>query len=457
MSETLQVIAPGNELDAAGRLLVDVLELFDRAGIAYSLLHSYENYPRQIDSDVDCLMSPDITPARLAALFLEHRDQLHADVVQWLADGACMVVLHARGDESSPRFLQLHVAYEYELGKRTLYTAQEVLQSRRRYKHFWVPAPEAAFTALLARRVVKGRLEAQDRRRLEDLYRSSPDACQGEAARFWNPARVNTIHAAAQSGDWEPVVQTLPLLRKELLGRLSRRRPLRWIGNLAGAAARRARKWLWRDRGLNVVLLGTDGSGKSSVGQAVAADLAPAFTGHERRTFPPGLRRRGPRGTNSTPHAAAPRSYAQSVFRALAYWLPYYTLGHAWTTGRRLRRNRLVIHDRHLVDALVDPRRYRYGGPRWLLQAIWRLTPQPDLVILLDAPPEVAQARKQEVPLAETARQRDAYRQLVAALPRGHVVDAAQDLDRVVADVNALVLRFLAARAARRWRKEPRP
>jgi len=76
--------------------------------------------------------------------------------------------------------------------------------------------------------------------------------------------------------------------------------------------------------------------------------------------------------------------------------------------------------------------------------------PQPDLVFILDAPPEIIQARKQEVPFAESARQRAAYLALVPHLRAAHVIDAAQPLGKVVADVLGIVLMRLEARAAGR-------
>jgi thymidylate kinase len=87
-----------------------------------------------------------------------------------------------------------------------------------------------------------------------------------------------------------------------------------------------------------------------------------------------------------------------------------------------------------------------------LLRLIWRLVPKPDLVILLDASPEVLQARKQDVPFAETARQRAAYVALVGTMRNGHVVDAARPLRQVVEEVNDIILQHLASRIARRLR-----
>jgi hypothetical protein len=149
------------------------------------------------------------------------------------------------------------------------------------------------------------------------------------------------------------------------------------------------------------------------------------------------------------PHSRSPRSFVGSLAKAVA-WVLDYTLGYHVKVRPALARSTLVLFDRYLVDALVDPRRYRYGGPRWVLQLAWSLIPKPDLVILLDAPPEVLRARKQEVSLPETERQRRAYLELVQMLPNGHIVDAAQPLDEVVAAVGAVVLGFLTSRIVRR-------
>jgi thymidylate kinase len=91
------------------------------------------------------------------------------------------------------------------------------------------------------------------------------------------------------------------------------------------------------------------------------------------------------------------------------------------------------------MDAIVDPRRYRYGGPAWLLRAASRISPQPDLVILLDVPPDDLLARKAEMTRAEAERQGESYNRLVSGLRRGRSIRGGS-ADDVAAQVERLIL-----------------
>jgi thymidylate kinase len=77
----------------------------------------------------------------------------------------------------------------------------------------------------------------------------------------------------------------------------------------------------------------------------------------------------------------------------------------------------------------------------------------PDLLLVLDAPAEVLQARKREVSLAETARQVEAYRKFAgsgAARGRAVLVEGARALEEVVHACAEQALDWLARRTARR-------
>jgi hypothetical protein len=151
-------------------------------------------------------------------------------------------------------------------------------------------------------------------------------------------------------------------------------------------------------------------------------------------------------GPSSEPHALAPRTLTGSLIKA-SYWLVFSCLSHPRTYLMKARRG-LVLYDRHFVDILVDPRRYRYSGPRWVLDLIWKIIPRPDLIVLLDAPAAKIQQRKRELTVVETERQLEAYRALVRSLPCGVVLDADRPLDEVIDAVKEQIL-ILRARRSR--------
>jgi thymidylate kinase len=131
-------------------------------------------------------------------------------------------------------------------------------------------------------------------------------------------------------------------------------------------------------------------------------------------------------------------SVAALLFVILDWWIGYWT-----QIVRERAKHGFVVFDRHLLDVLVDPLRYRYGGPSWVARAACRIVPRPDLIVVLDAPPVVVQARKQEVTRSESERQSLAYRRLAAEVPGAHLVDAAVAPERLLETVTTIMRRQL--------------
>ncbi len=135
------------------------------------------------------------------------------------------------------------------------------------------------------------------------------------------------------------------------------------------------------------------------------------------------------------PQGGSPRSTPFSLVKLLLW------LAEEWCANLfQDNKNIVLLCDRYYHDLLIDWKRYRYGGPLWVARLVGNLMPRPRLWILLDAPAEVFQARKQEVPAEETVRQRLAYLAFVRKQQRYIVVDASQSLDRVIAYVAKAIM-----------------
>ncbi len=133
------------------------------------------------------------------------------------------------------------------------------------------------------------------------------------------------------------------------------------------------------------------------------------------------------------PHGSPPRgglaSLAKLGWMAISWWT-------AWLGGLgRCASSGILLFDRYYGDLLVDPVRYRFGGSLSLARIFFRFLPKPDLIIFLDAAPEVLLERKQEVPLEALHRSRTRYLELCSQNIRCTVVDASAPLATVIAEV----------------------
>jgi thymidylate kinase len=442
-----------------GAMLRQVLAVLERDGLPYCVTHAYEHLPRHIVHDVDCVVPRAALPGRLAGLLKENEAFIGGRLVQWFEERANFVVL--QGYETSPTtggpvMLQLHISSDFEVKNRVVAGCEEILATRRSFLgRFCVPAAQVEFACILANRVDKLGFEPHHLRQLSALWAAEPQRCSEQLERMFGAPSVALVAASALRNEWEPVIAQLPRLRREMMWKLALSRPLGYLGRIADKHLRRLKRWCRprgrRGGGLHVVFLGPDGVGKSTVIEAVQQRIAPAFLRTAYQTFARSLLGRRPK---ASPHALPPRSLPASLLKA-AWWFACYTVGYFFSIYPTLVRGGLVINHRYLLDAMVDPRRYRYAGPIGLLRAIWATAPKPDLVIVLDAPADIIHARKRETTLEETTRQREAYLALALTLPNARIVDTSRSPQQTIDDVTNLLLDHMAAGVARRLKLTP--
>jgi thymidylate kinase len=190
-----------------------------------------------------------------------------------------------------------------------------------------------------------------------------------------------------------------------------------------------------RSTGAVVVLVGTDGSGKSTVQRELCERLEEldvptrsAYFGMAHGNLPGvGLARRllgvtpvaeGGASTDAAPTpdraAPAPSSLAHPRLRRVAAYA--YAAEYVWRylhlVAPHVARNRVVVCDRWITDLRHSP----WPGSRasWLLE---RVLPAPDVLVLPDAPDEVIHRRKPERTLAEQSEQQRLFRELAGEQP----------------------------------------
>ena len=182
--------------------------------------------------------------------------------------------------------------------------------------------------------------------------------------------------------------------------------------------------------GLFMAFLGPDGVGKTTTVDRVMARLKPIFGEQQLFHWRPQLikpRRRGDELNGESGwmsinrHGDPPRGALLSLMRLGGVYADY-LVGHKRLIRPALDRGELVVFDRYYHDILVDSKRYRYGGPQWLLPALKHILPQRRVFfVVLDADEKVILTRKQEVSLEELRAQRRKYAALSRSLHCLHV------------------------------------
>jgi thymidylate kinase len=185
------------------------------------------------------------------------------------------------------------------------------------------------------------------------------------------------------------------------------------------------------DRGRYVVVAGPDGAGKSTFADALAdaiGSVAVARYHHRIGSLP---RRPASLVPTETPHLEQP--YPSLLSRVkVGYLFVDYLLGTLLRVRPAVRRGTWVILERGWWDLAIDPRRYRLSAGGTLVRRLDRLLPQPHLLVVLEAPPDVLAGRKAELPLPEIERQRLGWRAVAADGPLSLILDAQRPVDDLV-------------------------
>ena len=429
-----------------------LFRLLDEHRVRYCVLHSWEGLPDKLPSDLDLAVHPR-DRARLPTVFQGLFEEGYRPVQRWQYRGRGAQFDFAWFEQEGMRSARIDVTDRYWPHALVLMPGEELVRNRQQYKGFWVANPAVEFAYILVKKTLKGSLPPHQAERLKmlvnELGKSQAQKIAGEL--FGDRWKEQVVDACAGGTLGGPLGQ----LKKRLWVTKLRRDPQ----NAFRYVLREVRRLAVRTFvpiGLFVVILGPDGVGKSTLVGRLAESLQQA-TFNRCRIFhwrPNVVAPQKETGMPVTdPHDKAPRGALGSIVVLFGLFLDYW-LGFIFILRPILTRAGLVVFDRYYHDLLIDPLRYRYGGPMSLAKFLGRLVPAPDLLFLVDAEDDIILSRKREVPPEELRRQRQAYRQFTLGDRRATLVKTDRGIERTLGEANRFVVEFLSQRFQRhhaRW------
>ena len=137
---------------------------------------------------------------------------------------------------------------------------------------------------------------------------------------------------------------------------------------------------------------------------------------------------------------------ARAVWRSLVLFDFFITVKVAF--ARLARSVEVVILDRYVYDTLIDiDSGFGSGGAevkRLLASPLFRVFPQPDKIVLLEIDPATAMRRKDDIPSMEYLEERHSIYRAVALKTGASIIDGALSIDETRAALIAEVKRSLA-------------
>ena len=385
-----------------------LFRLLNEFGVRYCVIHSWERLPEHLGSDLDLAVHPGDKP-RITSI-IEALKGFNYSAYQWsnyITHGHSFYFYWVAGGKVNT--VPVDIIFEDRRSGMIMASGEDFVAGRVRHGDFWIASPAMEFSYLLVKKANKGNVSSTQTLRLqclaENLGRESAEKIVSNVFRADLKAR---IVAACLDGSIDEVFRDLKAEAWQTARSLRLPKTIRyWAGQF--------RRAIWRTSypsGILVSVLGPDGVGKSTVLEGLAMEFSVSL--RRRSLFhwrPQVLAKRQDNRPVTDPHGQSPRGSLASMAYLSVFFADSWA-GYLFVIKPRLVRAGFVQFDRYFHDVLVDPRRYRYGGPKWFAKLLCRLLPEPDLVILLDADEDLILSRKTELTRAEIQRQRHAYAEL---------------------------------------------
>lgn len=434
--------------EICSKIFKETVKELENNGIRYFVLRNYKELPEKNTSkDVDIIIEPGkLKKARdiLLKIYKNNRCTNYYEVI--FGKVHCMHGINL--NEKIAIHIDLiegYVSKGYEI-----FTFEELYNHTYRYKGFYALDEYFEGVMLLIYKQFgykKPILKDEYKNSIKNSYMNNKKEFYECLVNITNKQIANSISNNIENDNFDDIIKNSRLLTKQLRKYVFRRKPLKTAYGII--------EFIWgkiwrivfnyRKYSKSFAVIAPDGTGKTTFLEEIFTKLNFFFVNdesdgriqyyHFRPSILPNLGEIGEKAkimeqdkNFNNPHRSKPANPFSSLVRIIYYTIDY-IIGWQKYVRRDVQYDKFSVFDRYSYDFIVDPLRTKLNLPQAIRKFFVAITPQPDIVFVLDADPEVIYARKQELTVEEISRQIIAYREISKSNTRFKRIDASQDPD----------------------------
>lgn len=401
-----------------------LMDKFEVRNINYVILHSYQHLPERFDSDIDIAINVEKI-ANAIKLLDELLKRTGWRVVQYwrheyyAAD--CVI-------SNDKEFLQVDFCTHYERNGRIVLSVQELVRKRLKYNNFYIPVAETEFVYILVKKILKKKFSDGSKEQLTILWNSMSaqehEAVQKSLSRFLSEDRIENITAYIKTGRYDNF--DIVSVHQELLRKTSE-----FKANLRYAFfdCRRKIERILHPTGVFVVLLGTDGAGKTTIAEELKARSMVAYRRirhyHSRVRV---LKDISQLKSGSAPiDASNPHGNKRKAGKAVSvikfgYYLLDFLIGNMMITIAKIQSS-LVLIERYYYDYSIDRVRYNLNLSDGFIKFFGHFVKKPDVIFILTGDSHILYERKHEISVEEIEEQTSRFTEVFKDNPKATFID----------------------------------
>lgn len=447
------------------KFLLLLFQRLSKRNITYCILRNYENLPDKVGNDIDIWIK-DGEQGRCQECLFETAKENNWELVKYSSRPS----LKGEGDyfyannENDLTIIHLD-CWTYLYWRGLSYIDEDSIPSNLTlHKNgFWKPAEGIEASILLLKDLLYHKnIPDKYRKRIHDFTTQDAENFVHAIQKPFGKMVSNSIVDAIKNTNWEALEKDAKPLRRLLIKRGILKNPLSQIKKWIIYLYSYLKKYLFPCNGVFLVLIGPDGSGKSTTANNLLnVEIRKLFQKkqyfHGHFSFLPELKQifsfvkqdnriNVPNIAYEVPHNEIKPF---GVFRAIIYPLYYgidYFLGH-FVIWIEKARGGLVLFDRYFYDYFIQ-KPYE-NCPRWLLLLIAKIIPTPDILIFLKNDPETIHDRKPELTGEEIVRQSKICDEIVKRSKNGFVIETSLSPDEVVRQIQGIIVDKIRQKAKR--------